>query len=185
MKRVIYLVLIIVIIILLLRRASGYRPFNPVSEPPKQVADVLSADECKELIENPKSPVGAKLVAMAASMAGRPKENVEPVYIIKNDQVPGHNSKCEDNDTCSEFRNLGGDRVGALVVFLNSGFKGGELLFPAHNGLKIAPKAGSAVYFRPLMSNRDVARGESVSAGTKWSAVVYVRDDSSKKIEVA
>ncbi len=185
MKRVIYLVLIIVIIILLLRRSSGYRPFNPVTEPPKQVSDVLSSAECKDLIENPKSAVGAKLVAMAASMAGLAKENVEPVYVIKNNEVPGDNSKCEDNDTCSEFRNLGGDRVGALVVFLNSGFKGGELLFPSHNGLKIAPKAGSAVYFRPLMSNRDVAQGEPVTEGTKWSAVVYVRDSSSKKIEVA
>jgi hypothetical protein len=35
------------------------------------------------------------------------------------------------------------------------------------------------------MSNRDVASGEPVSEGIKWSAVVYVRDDSSKKIEIA
>lgn len=185
MKRLIYLFLIIVIIILLLRRSSGYRPFNPVSEPPKQLPDVLSAAECKSLIENPKGPVAAKLMEMAASMAGRPKENVEPVHIIKNDEVPGDKSKCEGNDSCSEFRHLGGERVGALVVFLNSGFKGGELLFPAHNGLKIEPKQGLGVYFRPLLSNRDAARGEPVSEGTKLSAVIYVRDKSSKKIEVA
>jgi S-adenosylmethionine:tRNA ribosyltransferase-isomerase len=53
---------------------------------------------------------------MAASMSGRPKENVEPVYVIKNNEVPGDKSKCKDNDSCSEFRHLGGDRVGELPL---------------------------------------------------------------------
>jgi len=185
MKQIIYILLVIIILIIVLRRSSGYRPFNPVSEQPMLIPDVLSPDECKSLIKNPKSPAGIKLMDMAAELSGKPRANVEPVYVIKNDTSPGESTKCADNDSCSEFKNLGGDRIGALVVYLNSEFKGGELLFPAHNGLKMAPKAGEGVYFRPLMSNRDVARGQPVSEGTKWSAVVYVRDNNAKRIEVA
>ena len=185
MKRIIYLLLVLMILIIVLRRSSGYRPFNPVSEQPMLIPDVLSPDECKSLIKNPASPAANKLRDLAAELSGKPRSNVEPVYVIKNDESPGESVKCATNDSCDEFKNLGGERIGALVVYLNSEFKGGELLFPAHNGLQMLPRTGEGVYFRPLLSNRDVARGQPVTEGTKWSAIVYVRENNSKQIEVA
>lgn len=184
MRPIVILLVLVILVILLMKRSSGYTPFNPVNEKPLLIPGVLTRDECDALIRDPKSPAATKLRDMAAELAGKPKQNVEPVTVIKNDEQPGE-SKCAENDSCSEFKNLGGERIGVLVVNLNSEFKGGDLLFPAHNGLKMRPEAGEGVYFRPLLSNRDVARGQPVTSGTKWSAVVYVRDNNSKKIEVA
>jgi len=184
MRPIVILLVLLILVVLLMRRASGYTPFNPVNEKPKLIPGVLSRDECDALIRDPSAPPSIKLRDLAAELSGKPKQNVEGVSVIKNDEQPSE-FKCADNDSCSEFRNLGGDRIGVLVVNLNSEFKGGELLFPAHNGLKMRPEPGEGVYFRPLMSNRDVARGQPVTEGTKWSAVVYVRDNNAKKIEVA
>ena len=184
MRPIVILLVLLILVVLLMKRASGYTPFNPVNEKPKLIPGVLTRDECDLLIRDPSAPPSIKLRDLAAELAGKPKQNVEGVSVIKNDEQPSE-FKCADNASCSEFRNLGGDRIGVLVVNLNSEFKGGELLFPAHNGLTMRPEPGEGVYFRPLMSNRDVARGQPVTEGTKWSAIVYVRDNNAKKIEVA
>jgi predicted 2-oxoglutarate/Fe(II)-dependent dioxygenase YbiX len=124
-----------------------------------------------------------RLVSTAARLAGKPIENCEPPMILTNNEG-GDELACEQNDSCDEFKNLGGKRIGCLVVYLNDDFEGGELRFDAHGGQRIKPEAGSGVFYRPLLNNRGVHKGEPVKSGTKYTCVIFVRENHADKIEV-
>jgi hypothetical protein len=180
---VITVLFLVVIVLLLRRRVSGFNPFNPALESPMLVPDVLTPAECQCVIRSDDCPAIKNVVRTAAKCAGKPIENCEPPLILTNDQggdAPG----CEANDSCGEFENLGGKRIGCLVVYLNDNFEGGELRFDAHGGRRYRPVPGGGVYFRPLLSNRNAHKGEPVKNGTKYTCVVFVRENHADKIEV-
>jgi len=183
MKNVLLLILVVAIFILVTRRGSGYEPFNPVREPPQVIVDILSPVECKCIIIKKDCPSLDKLVRLAAKLSGEPVENCEPPLILMNNEG-GDEALCEMNDSCDEFKNLGGKRVGCLVVYLNNDFEGGELRFAAHGGQRIKPEAGTGVFYRPLLNNRAVHKGEHVTSGTKYTCVIFVRENHADKIEV-
>ena len=180
--KVVIVLLAIVMVLLLVRRYSLFEPFNPASEKPIVVHDVLTPAECQCVLSG-KCDATEKVQRIAAEYAGKPIQNCEPPLILKNNEggeVPG----CEVNDSCSEFRNLGGARIGCLVVYLNDDFEGGELRFDAHGGQRIKPESGDGVFFRPLLSNRNAHKGDHVTKGTKYTCVVFVREKHADKIEV-
>lgn len=177
------LVCILVIIILVFKRET-YVPFQPVSEPPVVIEDVLTPEECECVRVQPRCPSLHKLVQLAAEYSKKPIENVEPPLILEDNSTEGRRPLCSVNDTCPESRDLGGERIGCLVVYLNDNFDGGELEFQAYGGKRIKPQAGSAVFFRPLLTNRDVYVGTPVSNGKKYTCVIFVREEHVDKIEV-
>lgn len=178
------LILVLTILILILvQKRSGYEPFNPVREPPTVIPDLLTPAECQCLLHRKGCPAMNRLLSTAARLAGKPVENCEPPMILTNNKG-GDEPACEQNDSCDEFKNLGGKRIGCLVVYLNNDFEGGELRFDAHGGRRIKPEAGTGVFYRPLLNNRAVHKGEPVTSGTKYTCVIFVRENHANKIEV-
>ncbi|MGA0612660.1 2OG-Fe(II) oxygenase [Caldimonas sp. KR1-144] len=71
----------------------------------------------------------------------------------------------------------GGQRVGTVVMYLNTPEKGGGTTFPDVK-LEIAPQRGSAVFFaydRPHPSTRTLHGGAPVLEGEKWVATKWLR----------
>lgn len=72
----------------------------------------------------------------------------------------------------------GGQRVGTLVMYLNTPQGGGATTFP-DVGLEVAPIRGNAVFFsydRPHTSTRTLHGGAPVTAGEKWVATKWMRE---------
>ena len=72
----------------------------------------------------------------------------------------------------------GGQRVGTLVMYLNTPLAGGATIFP-DVGLEVAPLRGNAVFFsydRAHVSTRTLHGGAPVTAGEKWVATKWLRE---------
>jgi prolyl 4-hydroxylase len=72
----------------------------------------------------------------------------------------------------------GGQRVGTLVVYLNSPKRGGATTFPDVN-LEVSPVKGNAVFFsydRPHAMTRTLHGGAPVLEGEKWVATKWMRE---------
>ena len=72
----------------------------------------------------------------------------------------------------------GGQRVGTLVMYLNTPEAGGATTFP-DVGLEVAPVKGNAVFFsydRPHAVTRTLHGGAPVLAGEKWVATKWLRE---------
>ncbi len=72
----------------------------------------------------------------------------------------------------------GGQRVGTLVMYLNTPEKGGGTTFPDVL-LEVAPQRGNAVFFsyeRPHPSTQTLHGGAPVIAGEKWIATKWLRE---------
>ncbi|AOG25225.1 2OG-Fe(II) oxygenase [Acidovorax sp. RAC01] len=72
----------------------------------------------------------------------------------------------------------GGQRVGTLVMYLNTPEKGGGTVFPDVH-MEVAPQRGNAVFFsyeRPHPSTRTLHGGAPVIAGHKWIATKWLRE---------
>ncbi|WP_348683154.1 2OG-Fe(II) oxygenase [Acidovorax soli] len=72
----------------------------------------------------------------------------------------------------------GGQRLGTLVMYLNTPEKGGATIFPEAQ-IEVAPQRGNAVFFsyaRPDPSTRTLHGGAPVIAGDKWIATKWLRE---------
>ncbi|CAN7306021.1 2OG-Fe(II) oxygenase [Acidovorax sp. Leaf78] len=72
----------------------------------------------------------------------------------------------------------GGQRVGTLVMYLNTPEKGGGTTFPDVH-VEVGPQRGNAVFFsyeRPHPSTRTLHGGAPVIAGEKWIATKWLRE---------
>jgi prolyl 4-hydroxylase len=72
----------------------------------------------------------------------------------------------------------GGQRVGTLVIYLNTPAGGGATTFP-DAGLEVAPVRGNAVFFsydRAHASTKTLHAGAPVTAGEKWVATKWLRE---------
>jgi prolyl 4-hydroxylase len=71
----------------------------------------------------------------------------------------------------------GGQRVGTLVMYLNTPAQGGATTFP-DVGLAVAAQRGNAVFFsydRPHPTTQTLHGGAPVIAGEKWVATKWLR----------
>jgi prolyl 4-hydroxylase len=72
----------------------------------------------------------------------------------------------------------GGQRVGTLIMYLNTPARGGATSFP-DVALEVAAIKGNAVYFsydRPHISTRTLHGGTPVIEGAKWVATKWLRE---------
>ncbi len=72
----------------------------------------------------------------------------------------------------------GGQRVGTLVIYLNTPEQGGGTTYPDVH-MEVAPQRGNAVFFsyeRPDPSTRTLHGGAPVIAGDKWIATKWLRE---------
>lgn len=77
------------------------------------------------------------------------------------------------------------DRIATFIIYLNENFEGGSTYF-SDLDLRITPQSGSALYFN---YNCDILNklktkhvGETVTAGTKYIATIWIRNSDWSKI---
>lgn len=132
-------------------------------------------------------PVVQKIFEKALELTGKSIENCEDLQVVKYN--PGtfyrahHDSCCDDSEGCIAFEKEGGQRVGTLLVYLNSEFEDGETHFPDYNDLKLKANPGSAIFFRPLGTDdcmchpKALHAGLPISSGTKYVCNAWIRED--------
>jgi prolyl 4-hydroxylase len=98
----------------------------------------------------------------------RPGAEYKPHYDYFDPAQPGS----------STILQRGGQRVGTLVIYLNTPDAGGGTVFPDVH-LEVAPVQGHAVFFsydRAHPSTRSLHGGAPVLAGEKWVATKWLRE---------
>ena len=110
-----------------------------------------------------------------------PLENGEGLQILRYrpgaEYRPHHDYFDPVHSGTPRILERGGQRVGTLVMYLNTPAGGGATTFP-EVGLEVAPVRGNAVFFsydRAHASTRTLHGGAPVTAGEKWVATKWLR----------
>ena len=117
-----------------------------------------------------------------AALLNWPLENGEGLQILRYrpgaEYRPHHDYFDPVHPGSARILERGGQRVGTLVMYLNTPLAGGATTFPEF-GLEVSPVRGNAVFFsyeRPHLSTRTLHGGAPVSAGEKWVATKWLRE---------
>lgn len=97
----------------------------------------------------------------------KPGAEYQPHYDYFDPQQPG----------TANILKRGGQRVGTLVMYLNTPVRGGATTFP-DVGLEVQPVQGNAVFFsydKPDPATRTLHGGAPVLEGEKWVATKWLR----------
>ena len=111
-----------------------------------------------------------------------PLENGEGLQILRYrpgaEYKPHHDYFDPIHPGTPRILERGGQRVGTLVMYLNTPEGGGATTFP-DVGLEVAPVRGNAVFFsydRPHVNTQTLHGGAPVTAGEKWVATKWLRE---------
>lgn len=128
------------------------------------------------------NPLCERIEARIAALLDWPLENGEALQILRYgpgaEYRPHHDyfDPAWPGSTASLAR--GGQRVGSLVMYLNTPRRGGATTFPEAN-LEVAAVKGNAVFFsydRPHPMTRTLHAGAPVVEGEKWIATKWLRE---------
>jgi prolyl 4-hydroxylase len=116
------------------------------------------------------------------ALLGWPVENGEGLQILRYrpgaEYKPHHDYFDPVHAGSATILARGGQRVGTLVMYLNTPEAGGATTFP-EAGLEVAPVRGNAVFFsytRAHPSTQTLHGGAPVRAGEKWVATKWLRE---------
>ncbi|MDO9095536.1 MAG: 2OG-Fe(II) oxygenase [Rubrivivax sp.] len=119
--------------------------------------------------------------ARIAALLAWPLENGEGLQILRYrpgaEYRPHHDYFDPVHSGTPRILERGGQRVGTLVMYLNTPEGGGATTFP-EVGLEVAPVRGNAVFFsytRAHVSTKTLHGGAPVTAGEKWVATKWLR----------
>jgi prolyl 4-hydroxylase len=128
-------------------------------------------------------PVCARLEARIARLLDWPLENGEGLQILRYrpgaEYKPHYDYFDPAEPGTPAILKRGGQRLASLVCYLSSPEGGGATTFP-EAGLEVAPVRGNAVFFsydRPNPSTRTLHGGAPVTAGEKWVATKWMREN--------
>ncbi|CAN5710923.1 2OG-Fe(II) oxygenase [soil metagenome] len=117
-----------------------------------------------------------------ATLLRWPLENGEGLQILRYapgaEYLPHYDYFDPDQPGTPAILKRGGQRVGTLVVYLNTPERGGATIFPDVK-MAVAPVKGNAVFFtydRAHPSTRSLHGGAPVLAGEKWVATKWMRE---------
>jgi prolyl 4-hydroxylase len=126
-------------------------------------------------------PLIARIEARIAALVNWPVDHGEGLQILHYgpgaEYRPHHDYFDPAQPGTSTILQRGGQRVGTLVMYLNTPERGGATVFP-DVGLDVAPVKGNAVFFsydRPHAMTRTLHGGTPVLAGEKWVATKWLR----------
>ena len=132
--------------------------------------------------EREENPLCARIEKRIARLLGWPLENGEGLqvlhYLPGAEYKPHHDYFDPAKGGTQTILLRGGQRVGTVVIYLNSPDGGGGTTFP-DVGLEVAPIKGNAVFFsydRPHVSTKTLHGGAPVLAGEKWVATKWLRE---------
>ncbi len=119
--------------------------------------------------------------ARIAALLNWPVDHGEGIQVLRYrpgaEYRPHHDYFDPAHPGTTQVLKRGGQRVGTLVMYLNTPQGGGATTFP-DVGLEVAPIRGNAVFFsydRPHASTRTLHGGAPVTAGEKWVATKWMR----------
>lgn len=117
-----------------------------------------------------------------AALLNWPVQNGEGLQVLRYrpgaEYKPHHDYFDPVHSGTPTILSRGGQRVGTLVIYLNTPEKGGGTTFP-DVGLEVAPVKGNAVFFSyhaPHPSTKTLHGGAPVIAGEKWVATKWLRE---------
>lgn len=120
--------------------------------------------------------------ARIAELLRWPLENGEGLQVLRYrpgaEYLPHHDYFDPAHTGTPRILERGGQRVGTLVMYLNTPDGGGATTFP-DVGLEVAPVRGNAVFFsydRAHVNTKTLHGGAPVTAGEKWVATKWLRE---------
>jgi prolyl 4-hydroxylase len=126
--------------------------------------------------------VCARIERRIARLVAWPIENGEGIQVLNYqpgaEYQPHHDYFDPAKAGTANIVARGGQRVGTVVMYLNSPEKGGGTTFP-DVGLEVLPVKGNAVFFsydRPHPATKTLHGGAPVIAGEKWVATKWLRE---------
>jgi prolyl 4-hydroxylase len=127
------------------------------------------------------TPLCERIEQRIAALLNWPVENGEGLQVLHYrpgaQYEPHHDYFDPDQPGAATVLARGGQRVGTLVMYLNTPERGGATTFP-EVGLEVAPVKGNAVFFsyaQPHPATRTLHGGAPVLAGDKWVATKWMR----------
>jgi prolyl 4-hydroxylase len=131
--------------------------------------------------ERGETPLIDRIERRIATLVNWPLDRGEGLQILRyrpGAQYKAHNDYFDPAQPGTpKILERGGQRVGTLVMYLNTPERGGATVFP-DAGLEVAPVRGSAVFFsydRPHAMTKTLHGGAPVLAGEKWVATKWMR----------
>ncbi|MEO5733782.1 MAG: 2OG-Fe(II) oxygenase [Rubrivivax sp.] len=132
--------------------------------------------------ERAHSPLIAAIEERIAELLRWPVEHGEGLQILRYhpgaEYRPHHDYFDPVHPGTPKILERGGQRVGTLIVYLNTPLAGGATVFP-DVGVDVSPLRGNAVFFsydRPHVSTKTLHGGAPVTAGEKWVATKWLRE---------
>jgi len=125
-----------------------------------------------------------RIEARIAALVSWPIENGEGLQILRYgpgaEYRPHHDYFDPAQPGTPTILKRGGQRVGTVIMYLNSPTKGGATIFPDVS-LDVSPIKGNAVFFsydRPHAMTRTLHGGAPVIEGEKWVATKWLREST-------
>jgi prolyl 4-hydroxylase len=124
--------------------------------------------------------VPPRVADQIVGVLGCSRAQLEPLEIVQYD--PGGRFKPHyDYVVSKHFNESGGSRFATALYFLNEGYEGGQLRFPAMSPVvTMEPKRGRLVHWPNVRDGERVTaslhEGTKVVSGVKWIAVVWARE---------
>ncbi|MBL8307336.1 MAG: 2OG-Fe(II) oxygenase [Rubrivivax sp.] len=132
--------------------------------------------------ERGEAPLIRRIEARIAELVRWPLENGEGLQVLRYrpgaEYRPHHDYFDPAHSGTARILQRGGQRVGTVVMYLNTPEGGGATTFP-DVGFEVAPVRGNAVFFsydRAHESTRTLHGGAPVTAGEKWVATKWMRE---------
>jgi prolyl 4-hydroxylase len=131
--------------------------------------------------EREENEICSRIEKRIAALLNWPLENGEGLQVLHYkpgaEYRPHHDYFDPTKSGTPVIVKRGGQRVGTLIMYLNSPDQGGGTTFP-DVGVEVAPIKGNAVFFsydRPHPSTKTLHGGAPVIAGEKWVATKWLR----------
>lgn len=132
--------------------------------------------------ERGQTPLISRIERRIAELLNWPVDNGEGLQILRyrpGAQYKPHNDYFDPAQPGTpKILKRGGQRLGTLIMYLNSPLRGGATTFP-DAGLEVAAVRGGAVFFsydRPHASTKTLHGGAPVLEGEKWVATKWLRE---------
>ena len=150
----------------------------------KTGGEEINADRTSDgmFFQRGETPLIQRIEARIARLLNWPIENGEGLQVLHYrpgaEYKPHYDYFDPAEPGTATIVKRGGQRVGTLVMYLNTPSQGGATTFP-DVGLAVAAQRGNAVFFsydRPHPATQTLHGGAPVLAGEKWVATKWLRE---------
>ena len=142
---------------------------------PARVSDGMFFTRCE-------TPLIEKIERRIAALLNWPVDRGEAIQVLRygigGKYDPHYDYFLDSQQSTVEATKVAGNRVGTLIMYLNTPTRGGGTVFP-DVGLEVKAQRGDAVFFsydRPDPATKTLHGGMPVLEGEKWIATKWLRE---------